>query len=121
MQTKINYFNLILSVLLNALLILPVFVVALGLFLLVFAGISGLLSGFFLIAGYLSNFRISLIPSALYENPLLLWSYSIFFIGLGGFVITLMTVAIPSFLSMLLRYYHWTQVIVGGEKHDANE
>lgn len=117
MQSKVNYIYLFLSIFLNAFLFIPFVITWLAVFLLVFLGISGLLSGLFLIFSYLSSFQINLVPVALYENPLLLWSYATFFVGVGGFVLTLMAVFFPRFLSFHITYYRWTQRLIGGN-HD---
>lgn len=120
MQTKINYIYLLLSIFLNAFLLIPFVITWILVFLLVFLGISGLLSGVFLAFSYITSFQINLVPVALYENPLLLWSYATFFIGTGGFLLMLMALFFPRFLSFHITYYRWTQRLIGGSHDETN-
>ncbi len=112
MEQKLNFRNLILLVSLNALLLIPFLLLWLSFFVLVFFGISGILGGIFLLFTHLTSFRVNLVPIALYDNSLVLFSYSFFFIGAGGLLLVLMALGIPYFLTLFKKYYHWNLIFV---------
>lgn len=118
MQPQISLRNLIFSVFLNAFLMIPFILVWGFIFVLVFLGISGILSGLFLIVTALTPLRISFLPAALYQYSLALWAYALFFIGTGGLFLTFMSVLTPHFLQLNKRYYYWSQSFIKGELYE---
>lgn len=114
MKTSIKFSHLFLAILLNLLLLLPFLLIWVSAFVLVFFGISGVLSGLFLIFSYLAAFRINLIPNGFYEHALLLFAYSSFFIGTGGLLLAFMSKFVPFFLSITKKYCQWTLKWIGG-------
>lgn len=111
-MNKVNYFHLCLAMFLNALLLVPFALVWLGIFVLVFLGISSILGGIFLLLTHLTAFRVTAVPAALYDNALILFAYVFFFIGLGGLFLTFMSLAVPFFLTLTKKYYRWNQSFV---------
>lgn len=113
-MNRINYLHLFMAMFLNAVLLIPFALVWLGIFVLVFFGISGFLGGIFLLLTHLTTFRVTAIPAALYDNSLILFAYVFFLIGLGGLLLSLMAFAIPAVLALAKKYYRWNQNFVRG-------
>ena len=113
-MNKVNYSHLFLAMFLNTCLLIPFVLIWLGIFIIVFLGISSFLGGLFLLLTHLTTFRVTAIPAALYDNSLILFAYVFFFIGIGGLLLLLMAFTIPAFLTLAKKYYHWNQSFVQG-------
>ena len=115
---RIKYRNLALAIAVNLTLLFPFIFIWTAIFVAVFLGISGILGGLFLIVSYLTTFWVNLVPINLYEHPLLLFSYALFFIGVGGLLLILMNTLVSWLLGLMKQYYQWNVTLLGGKDHE---